>query len=188
MESNAQLISFLAPLLGVVIGGLITITATFVPLWWKRREDKRTMAQSLSFDLDVFAVACAEIVEDNEDKTQKYPSSTVVPEVPQLRNDLNSSTLRRDLYTRHNEIRLLEKLSASHIRFYETDLGEREWAADQTADYCAKLGFDALILARDIREYVGISEPNYSHLSWDFEKVLRERSNRVEAKKIESKG
>ena len=189
MENNAQIISILAPLVGVIIGGLITIIANWIPILSKRKEEKIKVAQYLSFNLDAFAVACAEVVGDNEGNTGPYPSQTRGPEVPGVGSDLNASTLRRDLYTRFHEIKIAKILSDSYIRFYEGDQNDHNAAADQEADDCAKLGYDALMLARDIRRSAGIPEPNYNDIFQNFEGILKDRRDRVENKrKTESEG
>ncbi len=170
------------PLVGVIIGALLTfLTQSFFHWRTRRRERKKTLA-ILAQTLDLFAEECGDAVE----RAELYHSSgghagnstSNIPDLSEPKDSIELSGLPSKLLSEYLAMQIKVILARRRIGFW-WQIGERDAAPEEAYEQAGLLGFDAIQLARRMRKAAGLPEPDYATYYYDIEKALADPRNRA---------
>lgn len=170
-------IQTLLPLLGVLIGGVLTFSTQYYFLRKRDKADRRRTAALVAQDLEMLAEECAEVISSNElawdtdGQLGKYYGN--VPLFPPINKDADPRDLSPEHLSAVLALGLKERLGNRKVSF-QAEFGDRGDVANEASEQCALIGYEAAQLAKTIRRKAGLLNPDYKLLHWDFEEPIRE--------------
>ena len=180
MKSFVTSIGPILPLLGVIIGSLISFTATW---YFTKRTDSRAIRQTaaqLAQYLDAFAHSCAGVISDNDTYSQSDGHAGAkrvsLPLLGAFPNETDLGLVEPIALSRLLSLKLKWQLASDKIQFWWDVVGDPECMPTETDQQCGVLGIEALEIAKMLRKSAQLPKPLYAEFYWDFSKTLhRER-------------